>query len=87
MKAGAERWRVNRELVHEGMRRKKWQTEEEIARNGGRSKRAWRETLREGIDSTRKSMRRRRCPRRQKGRKREVEVSRMWSFPCGLFAC
>lgn len=35
MKAEAERWRGNEELVHEGLRRK-WQTELEILRNEGR---------------------------------------------------
>lgn len=43
----------------------------------------------EGADRTKKSMRVWRCLKRQRrdrGR-RVVEVSRMCSFPCGLFAC
>lgn len=40
LKAGGEGWRVNRELVHEGMR-KKWQAEVEIDSNGGRRRKSW----------------------------------------------
>lgn len=43
----------------------------------------------EGADRTKKSMRVWRCLKKQRRDRdrRVVEVSRMCSFPCGLFAC
>lgn len=86
MKAEAERWRVNREVVQEGMR-KKGQTE-------CRDSHKWREeegdTLGRSAQYKEKHERAvmpKEAERRRDRKEREVEVSRMCSFPCGLFAC
>lgn len=77
---------MNRELVHEGMR-KKGQTE-------GRDSHKWREKEGNTLGRSRQYKEKheraempKEAERRRDRKEREVEVSRMCSFPCGLFAC